>query len=405
MDAGNALGLQGESKAALVELSTAVQVGERLVAEHPEKPRWRHDLALAQQSEATMMADAGDCGRAHDLPDGPRHAGTAGEPGAPGRRRAARGDRHVRADRPRPDGPGRHRRRRGAVSGLARHSPAPRREGWIPAVLAARPGHQFGQRSATSLARRGTPRARSLSIERPWPSTSGYYGHRPQQQRVAARAVQRARGRRRAAEGQWAWTGPSSSIAPPRPSPSATPSGRRTRRTGPVPALLPLVHRRPLAQQARLRRGATEYPGHLLAERLATLDPASGGRQRGVSISHIKMGNALVLLSDLPGALLAYRASLRAILERLVRVDPSNANWLRDLCLVHGKSAACSATAVTAQAPSPRRAPRWSATSVWPTRTRETRSRRASSDVPVASSARCSRPTIRRRRPASSAPR
>ena len=73
------------------------------------------------------------------------------------------------------------------------------------------------------------------------------------------------------------------------------------------------------------------YRAHYaIAERLVKLDPNNAGWQRGLSISHNKIGDMQVVQGDLAGALQSYRMGL-AIAERLAKLDPDNAGWQRDL--------------------------------------------------------------------------
>ncbi len=73
-----------------------------------------------------------------------------------------------------------------------------------------------------------------------------------------------------------------------------------------------------------------------IRDRLAAARPDNAVRQRGLSVSHNKVGNVLVALGKPDEALDAYRASL-AIRERLAAADPANATWWRDLSVSQEK--------------------------------------------------------------------
>jgi tetratricopeptide (TPR) repeat protein len=72
-----------------------------------------------------------------------------------------------------------------------------------------------------------------------------------------------------------------------------------------------------------------------IAQRLAAADPSNSGWQRDLSVSHERLGIVLSAQGDLGGALAAYREAL-AIRQRLAAADPSNAQWQRDLSVSHG---------------------------------------------------------------------
>lgn len=67
-----------------------------------------------------------------------------------------------------------------------------------------------------------------------------------------------------------------------------------------------------------------------IAETLAARDPANAQWQRDLSVSHNKIGDVLVAQGDGSGALGAHRAAL-AIAETLAARDPANTQWQRDL--------------------------------------------------------------------------
>src|SRR5262249_7971870 len=67
-----------------------------------------------------------------------------------------------------------------------------------------------------------------------------------------------------------------------------------------------------------------------ILEALASNDPADAERQRGLSLSHDKIGDVLRKQGDLAGALEAYRTS-HAIAEAIARRDPDDTGAQRDL--------------------------------------------------------------------------
>lgn len=71
-------------------------------------------------------------------------------------------------------------------------------------------------------------------------------------------------------------------------------------------------------------------------EKLAAADPSNAQAQRDLSISHEKIGDALMITGDAAGALKAYREHHK-IAEKLADADPSNAQAQRDLSISHGK--------------------------------------------------------------------
>jgi tetratricopeptide (TPR) repeat protein len=66
-----------------------------------------------------------------------------------------------------------------------------------------------------------------------------------------------------------------------------------------------------------------------LDERLVQGDPAHGEWQRNLSLSQERLGKVYMLQGDATAALMAYEASL-AIRDRLVQRDPANGQWQRD---------------------------------------------------------------------------
>jgi hypothetical protein len=63
---------------------------------------------------------------------------------------------------------------------------------------------------------------------------------------------------------------------------------------------------------------------HDIFERLAKADPSNADWQRDLSVVHSKIGGVQQAQGDLAAALTSYQASL-AIAERLTKADPSNA--------------------------------------------------------------------------------
>jgi hypothetical protein len=58
--------------------------------------------------------------------------------------------------------------------------------------------------------------------------------------------------------------------------------------------------------------------------------------QRGLAVSHERIGDVQGEQGNLPAALTSYQASL-AIAGRLVQADRGNAGWQRDLSVSHNK--------------------------------------------------------------------
>jgi len=71
-----------------------------------------------------------------------------------------------------------------------------------------------------------------------------------------------------------------------------------------------------------------------IVERLAKQDPENADLQRGIHVSHNKIGDRLRVQGDKTGALTSFRAAL-AIAERLTERDPDNTLWQRDLAVTH----------------------------------------------------------------------
>ena len=72
--------------------------------------------------------------------------------------------------------------------------------------------------------------------------------------------------------------------------------------------------------------------GFAIADRLVKADPGNAQWQRDLSASYNKIGDVLVTQGTLPEALKSYRDGL-AIMDRLAKADPGNAGWQRDLSL------------------------------------------------------------------------
>jgi tetratricopeptide (TPR) repeat protein len=62
----------------------------------------------------------------------------------------------------------------------------------------------------------------------------------------------------------------------------------------------------------------------------------ASGDDRGLAISHERVGDVQVAQGDLAAALRSYRAS-HGIFEHLAKADPGNAGWQRDLAVSHNK--------------------------------------------------------------------
>ncbi|MGO9986701.1 MAG: caspase family protein [Rhodomicrobium sp.] len=74
-----------------------------------------------------------------------------------------------------------------------------------------------------------------------------------------------------------------------------------------------------------------------IAQPIVKADPSNAGWQRDLSVSYEKAGDVLVAQGSLPEALKAYRDSL-GIRDRLAKADPGNARWQRDLSVSHNKA-------------------------------------------------------------------
>jgi len=80
-----------------------------------------------------------------------------------------------------------------------------------------------------------------------------------------------------------------------------------------------------------------------IAEDLVRRDPANTEWQRDLSVSHTKLGDLLVREGDRAGALAAYRAGL-TIAAALAQRDPANTEWQRDLSVSFSKLGALALT-------------------------------------------------------------
>ena len=94
-----------------------------------------------------------------------------------------------------------------------------------------------------------------------------------------------------------------------------------------------------LQERVALKDALQSFKASLaIAERLAAADPDNAGWQRGLSVSHNKIGDVQSAQGNLKDALESFKASL-AIRERLAAADPGNAGWQRDLAVSHGRVA------------------------------------------------------------------
>jgi tetratricopeptide (TPR) repeat protein len=73
-----------------------------------------------------------------------------------------------------------------------------------------------------------------------------------------------------------------------------------------------------------------------IADRIVRDDPNNAGWQRDLSVSYDRVGNVLVAQGDLTAALKSYRDGL-AIADRLAKADANNAEWHRDLSVSYEK--------------------------------------------------------------------
>lgn len=90
-----------------------------------------------------------------------------------------------------------------------------------------------------------------------------------------------------------------------------------------------------LAAQGDPAAALREYrSGLAIAERLAAANPGDAEAQRDLAVSHNRVGGVLASLGDQAAALRAYRDSLE-IAERLAASDPANAQWQRDRSIGH----------------------------------------------------------------------
>ena len=85
------------------------------------------------------------------------------------------------------------------------------------------------------------------------------------------------------------------------------------------------------------RRAALEA-SLAIREKLVKQDPDNAGWQRDLSVNYDKVGDLQSAQGDLAGALQSYCDSL-AISEKLTKQDPANADWQRDLSVSYNKVA------------------------------------------------------------------
>ena len=86
-----------------------------------------------------------------------------------------------------------------------------------------------------------------------------------------------------------------------------------------------------LVAQGKLSEALREYHGALIIrERLVEVDPTNADWQGRLSWSHIHVGDILFAQGKLTEALKSFREGL-AIKDRLARADPANPGWQRDL--------------------------------------------------------------------------
>lgn len=76
--------------------------------------------------------------------------------------------------------------------------------------------------------------------------------------------------------------------------------------------------------------------GLAIAETLAARDPANTMGQRDISVGYNKIGDVLLAQGDGPGALATFRKSL-AVAETLAAREPANTLWQRDLSVSHDR--------------------------------------------------------------------
>ena len=69
---------------------------------------------------------------------------------------------------------------------------------------------------------------------------------------------------------------------------------------------------------------------------LASMDPSNADWQRDLTDAHARVGNILQAQGQLDEALAEFRESL-AIFQRLASMDPSNASWQRELAIAHAR--------------------------------------------------------------------
>jgi tetratricopeptide (TPR) repeat protein len=99
-----------------------------------------------------------------------------------------------------------------------------------------------------------------------------------------------------------------------------------------------------LVNQGEVQRAQGDLAGALqsyrdgvaIQEQLVRKDPSNSNWQRDLSVGYDKVGDVQAAQGDLAGALQSYRDEL-ALAEKLARQDPANAGWQRDLSISYEK--------------------------------------------------------------------
>jgi tetratricopeptide (TPR) repeat protein len=92
-----------------------------------------------------------------------------------------------------------------------------------------------------------------------------------------------------------------------------------------------------LLAQRNLPAAMTSYQAGLAITRvLVKSDPANAGWQRDLGISYEKIGDVQMAQGDLPEALKSYRDEF-AIMDRLAKANPSSAFWQRSQAVSYSK--------------------------------------------------------------------
>ena len=74
----------------------------------------------------------------------------------------------------------------------------------------------------------------------------------------------------------------------------------------------------------------------MIRNKLVELDPKQAEWQRDLSVSYERIGDLYVATGDTPAALKTYQDSL-SIVQKLVELDPKQAEWQRDLSVSYEK--------------------------------------------------------------------